>query len=32
MARKLDNGNYLVPQLLDRVVREYTPQGKVVGK
>jgi hypothetical protein len=30
MARKLDNGNYLVPQLLDRVVREYTPQGKVV--
>ncbi|MFO0867011.1 MAG: hypothetical protein U0744_20615 [Gemmataceae bacterium] len=30
MARKLDNGNYLVPQLLDRVVREYTPQGKIV--
>ena len=30
MARKLDNGNYLVPQLLDRVIREYTPQGKVV--
>jgi hypothetical protein len=30
MARKLANGNYLVPQLLDRVVREYTPQGKVV--
>jgi hypothetical protein len=30
MARKLDNGNYLVPQLLDRVVREYTPQGAVV--
>jgi outer membrane protein assembly factor BamB len=30
MARKLASGNYLVPQLLDRVVREYTPQGKVV--
>lgn len=30
MARKLPNGNYLVPQLLDKVVREYTPQGKVV--
>lgn len=30
MARKLPNGNYLVPQLLDRVVREYTPQGKIV--
>ncbi len=30
MARKLANGNYLVPQLLDRVVREYTPEGKVV--
>jgi len=30
MARKLENGNYLVPQLLDRVVREYTPEGKVV--
>lgn len=30
MARKLKNGNYLVPQLLDRVVREYTPAGKVV--
>ena len=29
MARKLPGGNYLVPQLLDRVVREYTPQGKV---
>ena len=25
----MKNGNYLVPQLLDRVVREYTPQGKV---
>lgn len=30
MARKLPNGNYLVPHLLDKVVREYTPQGKVV--
>jgi hypothetical protein len=30
MARKLPNGNYLVPQLLDRVVREYTPRGEVV--
>ncbi len=30
MARKLANGNYLVPQLTDRVVREYTPAGKIV--
>jgi len=30
MSRKLANGNYLVPQLLDKVVREYTPQGKIV--
>ena len=30
MARKLANGNYLVPQLLDRVVREYDPKGKIV--
>ena len=30
MTRKLPNGNYLVPQLLDRVVREYTPAGEVV--
>ncbi len=30
MARKLVNGNYLVPQLLDRVVREYAPDGKIV--
>ena len=29
MTRKLRNGNYLVPQLLDQVVREYTPAGKV---
>ncbi|HLY09667.1 MAG TPA: PQQ-binding-like beta-propeller repeat protein [Planctomycetota bacterium] len=27
MARKLANGNYLVPHLLDHVVREYTPGG-----
>ena len=30
MARKLENGNYLVPQLFDKVVREYTPDGKVI--
>jgi hypothetical protein len=30
MARKLANGNYLVPQLIEKVVREYTPTGKVV--
>jgi hypothetical protein len=30
MTRKLATGNYLVPQLLDRVVREYDPAGKVV--
>jgi len=30
MARKLPTGNYLVPQLLDKVVREYDPKGKVV--
>ena len=30
MARKLANGNYLVPQLLDKVVREYQPDGKIV--
>jgi hypothetical protein len=29
MSRKLAGGNYLVPQLLDKVVREYTPAGKV---
>jgi hypothetical protein len=29
MARKLANGNYLVPHLLDKVVREYTKEGKV---
>ena len=30
MTRKLANGNYLVPQLLDKVVREYDAQGVVV--
>lgn len=30
MTRKLANGNYLVPQLLDKVVREYDPTGKIV--
>ena len=30
MARKISNGNYLVPQLLDKVVREYQPDGKIV--
>ncbi len=30
MARKLPNGNYLVPHLLAFKVKEYTPQGKVV--
>jgi hypothetical protein len=27
MARKLPSGNYLVPHLLDKVVREYKPDG-----
>lgn len=30
MARKLANGNYLVPQLLDKIVREYSPKGEIV--
>src|SRR5258706_14378080 len=30
MARKLSNGNYLVPHLLDKVVREYKADGSVV--
>ena len=30
MSRKLKNGNYLVPYALDQVVREWTPQGKMV--
>lgn len=31
MARKLSNGNYLVPHLLAFKVKEYTPKGNVVG-
>lgn len=31
MARKLKNGNYLVPHLLAFKVKEYTPEGKVVN-
>jgi Mala s 1-like protein len=30
MTRKLSNRNYLVPQLLDKVVREYSRDGKIV--
>lgn len=30
MARKQANGNYLVPHLLAFMVKEYTPEGKVV--
>jgi outer membrane protein assembly factor BamB len=30
MTRKLANGNYLVPQLLDKVVREYDSKGKIL--
>jgi hypothetical protein len=29
MSRKLANGNYLVPHLLDRTIREYRPDGTV---
>jgi hypothetical protein len=32
MTRKLANGNYLVPQMGEREVREYTPEGKVVWR
>lgn len=31
MARKLDNGNYLVPHLLAFAIKEYAPDGKVVA-
>lgn len=31
MARKLKNGNYLVPHLLAFAVKEYTPEGTVVN-
>ena len=30
MARKLPNGHYLVPHLIDKVVREYDKRGSVV--
>ena len=30
MARKLPNGNYIVPHLLAFAVKEYTPKGEVV--
>lgn len=30
MARKLNNGNYLVPHLLAFAVKEYTPTGEIV--
>lgn len=30
MARKLENGNYLVPHLLAFKIKEYQPNGKVV--
>ncbi|MEM7393350.1 MAG: LamG-like jellyroll fold domain-containing protein, partial [Verrucomicrobiota bacterium] len=32
MARKLPNGNYLVPHLLAFKVKEYQPDGTVVGE
>ena len=32
MARKLASGNYLVPHLLDKVVREYKPDGSVAAE
>jgi len=32
MVRKLPNGNYLAPHLLDFVVSEYDPAGKVVRR
>lgn len=32
MSRKLPNGNYLVPQMGEKEVREYTPEGRVVWK
>ena len=31
MARKLKNGNYLVPHLLAFALKEYSPDGKVVN-
>ncbi|MCE9603653.1 MAG: hypothetical protein K8U03_01980 [Planctomycetia bacterium] len=32
MARKLANGNYLVPHLLAFKVKEYSPKGEIVGE
>jgi hypothetical protein len=32
MTRKLANGNYLAPHLLDFAVKEYTPKGEVVSE
>lgn len=32
MARKLPNGNYLVPHLLDHAVKEYKPDGTIVAE
>lgn len=32
MARKLQNGNYLVPHLLDKEVCEYNPNGEIVWR
>lgn len=32
MARKLPNGNYLVPHLLAFKVKEYTPKGEIVAE
>lgn len=32
MARKLANGNYLVPHLLAFKVKEYSPEGKIVSQ
>lgn len=31
MARQLKNGNFLVPHLLAFAIKEYTPEGRVVG-
>ena len=31
MARQLRNGNFLVPHLLAFAVKEYSPEGKIVG-
>lgn len=31
MARQLDNGNFLVPHLLAFAVKEYAPDGRVLG-